>query len=54
MLVLSNAASISSSTKNGDGFFECMANNKANAAIVFSPPLRLSIGLNLFPGATQL
>ena len=54
MFVLSRAASISSRTKKGDGFLEWIANNRAKAAIVFSPPLKLSIGLKRFPGATQL
>lgn len=31
-----------------------MANNKANAATVFSPPDKLDIGWKRFPGATQL
>lgn len=31
-----------------------MANKSARAAIVFSPPDKLDIGWNLFPGATQL
>lgn len=31
-----------------------MAKSRANAATVFSPPERLSIGRNRFPGATQL
>lgn len=31
-----------------------MANRRARAAMVFSPPERLDIGWNLFPGATQL
>lgn len=31
-----------------------IANNKANAATVFSPPDRLDIGWNRLPGATQL
>ena len=32
----------------------CMENSRARAATVFSPPDRLSIGRNLFPGAIQL
>lgn len=31
-----------------------MANNRANAATVFSPPDKLDIGWNRLPGATQL
>lgn len=31
-----------------------IAKSRARAATVFSPPDRLSMGLNLFPGATQL
>ena len=31
-----------------------MANNKAKAATVFSPPERFDIGWKRFPGATQL
>lgn len=33
---------------------EWMANSRARAAIVFSPPERLDIGWKRFPGATQL
>lgn len=31
-----------------------MANNRAKAATVFSPPDKLDIGWKRFPGATQL
>ncbi|KAH3685087.1 hypothetical protein WICPIJ_003964 [Wickerhamomyces pijperi] len=47
---LSKAASTSSKTKNGEGMNEWMANNKDKAAMVFSPPDRNSISLNLFIG----
>uniref|UniRef100_A0A6B0UAW9 Putative secreted protein n=1 Tax=Ixodes ricinus TaxID=34613 RepID=A0A6B0UAW9_IXORI len=54
MLVLSRAASISSSTKKGAGWKLCTAKRRARAATVFSPPDRLLMGWKRFPGATQL
>ena len=52
--MLSKAASISSSTKNGAGWKLWMAKRNARAAIVFSPPDRLDMGWNLLLETTQL
>jgi len=54
ILLLSRAASTSSRTKKGVLLAICIANIMAKAAIVFSPPERLSISLNLLFGGMQL
>mmetsp|Transcript_10946 Transcript_10946/g.46734 ORF Transcript_10946/g.46734 Transcript_10946/m.46734 type:complete len:216 (+) Transcript_10946:225-872(+) len=49
-LVLSSAASTSSSTKKGDERYEWIAKSSASAAMVFSPPLSCSMSRNRFVG----